>query len=228
MTTRVDLDVDARALDREVDRVISGALRAGTTAVRVTTRKLEQAFEDVTRGAVPGRLWRAWKSESFPRADIPAYAPTGTVFVNGGRRSQGAIRFWTQPGVNRARSGYWLAVPLPAAGARGAARDLTPGEWERRTGTRLIFVYRGAGRPALLVAEGTFAKNGSTVFRNFTAARQRGGQTARVTVPIFVLIPFQRFANRVALGPVIARHEGILAREFERRLARVAQLGVVR
>lgn len=225
MTTRVDLDIDGQALDKEVDRVISGALRAGTTAVRVTTRKLEKAFEDTTRAAVPGRLWRAWKSETFPRADIPAYAPTGTVFVNGGLRSQGAVRYWTQPGVNRAKSGFWLAVPLPAAGPRGRARDLTPGEWERRTGTRLIFVYRGAGKPALLVAEGTFSKDGRQVFRTFTAARQRGGQRARVTVPIFILIPFQRFANRVALNPVIARHQAVLAREFESRLKRVAGIG---
>lgn len=220
---RTDLTVDDAALDRDVDRWVSDVLRAGTGAVRATTRKLEKALEDTTRATVRGRLWRAWKSDAFPAANIPAYAPSGTIYVNGGKRSQGAMQYWTQPGVNRNKSGFWLAIPLPAAGSRGRRRDLTPGEWERRTGVRLIFVYRGARRSALLVAEGTLAKGGPS-FREFTEARRRGGQHPHVTVPIFVLIPMQRFANRISVKPIVLRHEAILARDFERRVAQLERL----
>lgn len=217
---RTDLTVDEAKLERDLDRWVSDVLRAGTGAIRTTTRKLERALETTTRSTVRGRLHRAWKSQAFPAADIPAYAPQGTVYVNGGKRSQGAMQYWTQPGINKSKSGYWLAVPTPAAGRGGRGRDLSPAEWERRTGTQLIFVFRGANRPALLVAEATQGQGGPG-FRNFTAARRRGGQTPNVTVPIFVLIPYQRFANRIAIKPIILRHEAILAQDFE---ARVRQL----
>lgn len=220
---RTDLTVDEAKLERDLDRWVSDVLRAGTGAVRATTRKLEKALEATTRSTVRGRLHRAWKSQAFPAADIPAYAPQGTVYVNGGKRSQGAIQYWTQPGINKSKSGYWLAVPTPAAGSQGRGQSITPGEWERRTGVRLIFVFRGANRPALLVAEGTLAKGGPS-FREFTAARRRGGQHPHVTVPIFVLIPFQRFANRIAIKPIILRHEAILAQDFEARVRQLERL----
>lgn len=221
---RTDLTVDEAKLNADLDRWVSGVLRAGTGAVRATTRKLEKALETTTRSTVKGRLHRAWKSQAFPAADIPAYAPSGTIYVNGGKRSQGAMQYWTQPGVNKSKAGYWLAIPTPAAGSRGRDRHITPGEWERRTGVRLIFVYRGASRPALLVAEGTLAKGGPS-FREFTEARRRGGQHPHVTVPIFVLIPFQRFANRISIKPIILRHEAILARDFEQRVAQLDRAG---
>lgn len=220
---QTDLTVDEVQLGRDLDRWVSDVLRAGTAAVRSTTRKLEQALESTTRATVRGRLHRAWKSESFPVADIPAYAPAGTIYVNGGKRSQGAMQYWTQPGVNKSKDGFWLAIPTPAAGSRGRRRDLTPGQWERQTGVRLRFVYRGSNRPALLVAEGTLAKGGPS-FREFTEARRRGGQHPHVTVPIFVLIPFQRFANRIAINPIVLRYEGILAADFERRVAQLERV----
>lgn len=213
---RTDLTVDEGKLNRDLDRWISDVLRAGTKSVRSTTRKLEKAIEATTRSSVRGRLWRAWKSEVFPAADIPAYVPAGTVYVNGGPRSQGMMQYWTQPGVNKSKSGFWLAIPTAAVGVGTRGRNLTPGEWERRTGARLRFVYRGANKPALLVADGVGSMNGAHHFRKLTPARIAGGQRHVVTMILFVLIPFQRFANRIAINPIVLRHERILASEFER------------
>lgn len=220
---QTDLEIEEAGLDRDLDRWISDVLRAGTMSVRDTTRKLEKALESATKSTVRGRLHRAWKSEVFPRSDIAAYLPTGTVYVNGGARSQGAMRYWTQPGVNEAKSGQWLAIPTKAAGRGDRGRDLTPGEWERRTGVHLTFVFRGANRPALLVAEAKQGQGGPS-FRRFTAARRRGGQNPDVTVPIFVLIPFQRFANRLSINPIIQRHQAILAKDYEQRVAQLARV----
>lgn len=222
---QTDLTVDEARLERDLDRWISDVLRAGTAAVRSTTRKLEKAVEGATRSTVRGRMWRAWKSEAFPAADIPAYTPTGTLFVNGGKRSQGMVQYWTQPGVNRNKNGYWLAIPTPAVGVGTRGRSLTPGEWERRTGGRLRFVYRGSNRPALLVADGVGSLNGAHHFRKLTPARARGGQRHVVTMILFVLIPFQRFANRIAINPIVLRHEGLLAADFERRVQQLERLG---
>ena len=53
----------------------------------------------------------------------------------------------------RSKNGFWLAIPTPAAGKSTRGGRITPGEWERRTGLRLRFIYRRRG-PSLLVAEG--------------------------------------------------------------------------
>ena len=48
----------------------------------------------------------------------------------------------------RSSDGFYLAVPLPAAGAKGLGRKrITPGGWEARTGRRLTFVYRKGRHP---------------------------------------------------------------------------------
>ena len=128
------------------------------------------------------------------------------------------MKFWTEPGEVRGKSGQYLAVPLPAAGERGRRRDLTPGEWERRTGQRLRFVYR-RGRPSLLVADNSVfgGRNGSArPLSDLRAAgdRRRGKQRYAATIPIFVLLPVVKHRNAFAVEPMINASEGELAMEF--------------
>jgi len=52
----------------------------------------------------------------------------------------------------RSRNGFWLAIPTAAAGKSARGGRITPGEWERRRGLRLRFIYRPRG-PSLLVAQ---------------------------------------------------------------------------
>lgn len=220
----IKLEIEKRGAGEIGERVVTSILQAGRASIVDATLQLERDFEELTKQAVPGRAWRAWRSAVFPRSGL-AYDPSGTVYVNGGRRSLGMMAYWTQPGTNRAKGGTWLAIPTEAAGARGRARDLTPGEWERRTGIRLQFVYTGKGKTAFLVAKGVKANNGSGALRSATTLRKRrdaqaGRQRAEETVPIFVLIPFQRHANRVALEPAIARAQARLKQDFNTRLAR--------
>lgn len=223
--TSIRVELDRRAVESVGEEVVGSVLRAGRASIEDATLQLERDFEELTKQAVPGRAWRAWRSAVFPRSGL-AYDPTGSVYVNGGRRSLGMMAYWTQPGVNRAKNGTWLAIPTEAAGARGRARDLTPGEWERRTGIRLQFVYTGKGKTAFLVAKGLKANNGSGALRSATTLRKRrdaqaGRKRAEETVPIFVLIPFQRHANRVALEPAIARAQARLMNDFDARLSRI-------
>lgn len=222
---RFDLSIDKAALDREVDKTLTRILLAGTRAVQTQTRKLEKDLEGITRVAVRGRLYRAWKSEVYPTRPVAAYAPAGEVFVNGRARSKGAMAYFTTPGVNRKANGEWLAIPTDSAGVLGRDRLLTPGEWERRTGIRLRFVYR-PNRAALLVMDNAVtARDGRGAARSLTKKRETLDRRSGVsryaqTIPIFVLIPMQRHANRFSVEPLVRRAEAALVSDYRRRLER--------
>ena len=93
----------------------------------------------------------------------------------------------------RSKHGFYLAIPTEAAGkGRGGAR-LSPGEWERRRGMRLRFIYRRTG-PSLLVADGRLNSRGLGV-----ASRAKSGR-GRATVPIFILVPQVKLRKRLDLA----------------------------
>lgn len=219
MPDGVDILMDSAKLTRDADRLIRRYLSAGTETIAAVTKGLERALEDVTRGVAPGSLWRAWGSETFPRTG-PARNPVGSVFVNGGPRTRGAMTFWTQPGAIRGRDGFFLAIPLPAAGPRGRKRMLTPGEWERAHGQRLRFVYR-PGRPALLVADDAVLKGRGQVADRNTFERRLSGRGS-MTIPIFVLLPVVKFRNAISIPPIVAAAERRIPDEFTRRAGAVA------
>lgn len=219
MSDSVDLTLDTGALDASADRAVRQVLAAGTAAVAKSTRDLEKRLEAATEGAVPGKLWRAWKSVTYPRSG-PARNPVGEVFVSGGKRTKGAMTFWSQSGQIRGKSGQFLAIPTAAAGSRGRGRELTPGEWERRTGIRLRFVYR-PGRPSLLVADDAILSGRAQLARGNTPRRMASGRGA-TTIIVFVLLPVVQFANRFAIQPLVDQAENELVSNF---LAAVSATG---
>lgn len=200
----IGLHIDPADLAKAEDAIIRRTLGRVTEIVREETRGLETDLEGLTRMAVPGRLWRAWRSAVNPRRGM-ARQPAGQVFVNGGNRSLGAMTFHSEKGRIVSKDGQYLAIPLPAAGSRGRGRTLTPGEWERRTGQRLRFVYR-PGRASLLVADGGTLNARTGTFRAGTAKRQASGR-GLATVPIFALVPFVDFKPGFSVEPVVNRRE---------------------
>jgi hypothetical protein len=93
----------------------------------------------------------------------------------------------------RSKDGFWLAIPTPAAGKSTKGGRITPGEWERRTGLRLRFIYRRRG-PSLLVAEGRLNSKGRAVA---SRSKTRRGVA---TVPIFLLVPQVKLRKRLDLA----------------------------
>jgi len=211
MPDGADFIIDGAQIDRAAEKLIRGYLTAGTTAVGNTTRNLERRLEAATRAAVPGKLERAWQSTAFPRSG-PARNPASTIWLKGGARTRGALRFWSEPGEIRGKRGQYLAIPLPAAGSRGRGRNLTPGEWERRTGIRLRFVYR-RGRSSLLVADSAVLSGKAKIARANTERRMATGRGS-TTIPIFVLLPVVKFRNTVAIQPLINASDGEMAQQF--------------
>ena len=113
----------------------------------------------------------------------------------------------------RSRNGFWLAIPTPAAGKSTRGGQITPSEWERRTGLRLRFVYRRRG-PSLLVAEGRLNTKGRAV-----ASRSKTGR-GLTTVPVFLLVPQVRLKKRLDLekpaNAALASLPGAIVSRWER------------
>ena len=93
----------------------------------------------------------------------------------------------------RSKDGFWLAIPTAAAGKGLKGGSITPGEWERRRGLRLRFVYRGRGA-SLVVADGRLNNRGLGV-----ATRSKTGR-GKATVPVFFLVPQVKLAKRLNLA----------------------------
>jgi hypothetical protein len=227
MAIKVDtsLALDAPALRAARERVTSGYLRAGKQAVTDTGREAERALEAVTRQAVGGNLWRAWNTRVYPQGGRLAAEPVAVIYPKGaeGGRTQGAIRGVFEGGRITRHGGGYLAIPLPIvgrrgwSGGRGAWVNMSPAEWEKRTGQKLRFVPRPDGT-ALLVADGQV--NGQGRFRRATG-RQIDRQT-HATVPIFVLKPVVNQRSRASLSATLAPFPGRLASNFKERADRVS------
>jgi hypothetical protein len=173
--------------------------KAATAAVRQAGEGLKAAWRTQIIGAGLGaRLAKTIRSQTYPRS---------------GQSLNAAVVVWSKAPVIvgahdtgpliRSRNGFWLAIPTAAAGKSLRGGRITPGEWERRNGLRLRFVYRRSG-PSLLVAEGRLNTKGRAV-----RSRSRTGRGA-ATVPIFLLVPQVKLPKRLDLArDAVRAHEAV-------------------
>lgn len=96
----------------------------------------------------------------------------------------------------RSKNGFWLTIPLPAAGKSLRGSRITPGEWERLGGLCLRFVYRRSD-PSRPVAEWRLNTKGQAVVWRSKTVRGKGssvrkrssGALAAKNAPSFLLVP---------------------------------------
>ncbi len=186
MKLKIDITPDIVAMMRE--EVLSGE-RAVSAGMRQAGAGLKSAWRAQITGAGLGmRLANSIRADNFPKFGESLNAAT-LVWSNApvivGAHDTGPLI--------RSKNGFWLAIPTPAAGKSTRGGKITPGEWERRTGLRLRFVYRRRG-PSLLVAEGRLNTKGRTV-----ASRSKTGRGV-VTAPIFLLVPQVKLPKRLDLA----------------------------
>ena len=93
----------------------------------------------------------------------------------------------------RSGNGFWLAIPLPAAGKALGGKRITPAMWEQKTGLRLRFVYRSRG-PSLLVADAVRLNT-----RGQAAVSKSKTGRGQVTAPIFLLVRQVKLPKRLDL-----------------------------
>ena len=173
--------------------VMAAEVKAGEKAVSAAMREAGTGLKTAWRGQITQaglgrRLANSIRSQTYPRS---------------GESLNAAALVWSKAPVIvgahdtgpliRSRDGFWLAIPTPAAGKGTRGKALTPGEWERRRGLRLRFVYRLNG-PSLLVADGRLNSRGLGV-----ASRSKTGR-GKATVPIFLLVPQVKLAKRLDLA----------------------------
>lgn len=186
MKLKIDITSDIVAMMRE--EVLAGE-RAVSAAMRQAGTSLKSAWRAQITGAGLGlRLANSIRAANFPKSGESLNAAT-LVWSNApvilGAHDCGPLI--------RSKNGFWLAIPTPAAGKSTRGGKITPGEWERRTGLHLRFVYRRRG-PSLLVAEGRLNTKGRAV-----ASLSKTGRGV-VTAPIFLLVPQVKLPKRLDLA----------------------------
>ena len=173
--------------------VMAAEIKAGERAVSAAMREAGMGLKTAWRSQITGaglgrRLANTIRSQTFPKS---------------GESLNAAALVWSQAPVIvsahdtgpliRSKSGLWLAIPTAAAGKSTRGGRITPGEWERRRGLRLQFVYRKRG-PSLLVAEGRLNSRGLGV-----ASRSKTGR-GLASVPIFLLVRQVKLTKRLDLA----------------------------
>ena len=185
---KLDLSVSGDIVTAMRAEILAGE-KAVTTAMRVAGSNLKSDWRaQITRARLGQRLANTIRSKTYPAAGESLEA-AALVWSNApqiiGAHDTGPLI--------RSKDGFWLAIPTPAAGKGTRGKALTPGEWERRRGLRLRFVYRRGG-PSLLVADGRLNSRGLGV-----ASRSKTGR-GQSTVPIFLLVPQVKLAKRLSLA----------------------------
>jgi hypothetical protein len=185
---KLKLDITPDLVAAMSAEVIAGE-KAVTAAMREAGTELKTAWRAQITGAGLGRrLANSIRSQTYPRSG-ESLAAAALVWS----KAPEIIRAHDTGPLIRSKSGFWLAIPLPAAGKSARGGRITPGEWERRRGLRLQFVYRRTG-PSLLVAEGRLNTKGQAV-----VSRSKTGR-GKVTAPIFLLVPQVKLPKRLDLA----------------------------
>lgn len=213
MQARMDDVVEAMtALEGEMAGFVTAAMVEGADLLKQDLR------EDTAAGLGP-RLAKSWRARVYPQGQT-SLDPAGWVWSNAPKLVDAFDR-----GVTiKSAQGAWLALPTPAAGAKGYSRSsvgraygsraklerVTPGGFERRTGLKLRFVFKSS-KVALLVVDAARYDN-----RGRAAPLKARGRHSRLyrdggrTIVVFVLVPQARLKKRLDIAAAAARAEARL------------------
>jgi len=187
MKLKLDFDPDLVGM---LEAEIKAGERAVTAAMKAAGSELKQAWrQQISSAGLGHRLPRTIRNRTYPEGkdsiDAAAFIWSNAPEI---------LSAHDRGVLIRSKRGFYLAIPTEAAGkGRGGAR-LTPGEWERRRGMRLRFIYRRNG-PSLLVAEKARINTRGTA----VASRSKTGR-GQVSAPIFILVPQVKLRKRLDLA----------------------------
>jgi hypothetical protein len=189
----------------DLGRLMAAEIAAGERAVTAAIREAGIGLKTAWRGQITGaglgqRLASTIRSELYPKGR-PSLNAAALIWS----KAPQIVSAHDAGALIRSRTGFWLAIPTPAAGRSARGGRVTPGEWERRSGLRLRFVYRRTGT-SLLVAEARLNTRGRAV-----VSRSKTGRGV-ATVPIFLLVPQVKLPKRLDLAREARRaHDAVPA-----------------
>lgn len=184
---------------------------AGQKAVSMTMAQAGASLKSAWRGQITGaglgqRLANTIRSQTYPKGrnslDAAALVWSNAPVIIGAHDTGPLIR---------SGSGFWLAIPLPAAGRALGGKRITPGMWEQKTGLRLRFVYRSRG-PSLLVADAVRLNT-----RGQAAVSKSKTGRGQVTAPIFLLVRQVKLPKRLDLARDVERAANSLDKQIAMR-----------
>ena len=178
---------------------ISAGEKAVSAAMREAGNDLKSAWRgQITQAGLGRRLANSILSQTYPKVG-ESLSAAALVWS----KAPQIINAHDAGLMIRSKSGFWLAIPMAAAGKGPRGRRITPGEWEKRRGMRLRFVYR-RGAPSLLVADGRLNSRGLGA-----ASRSKTGR-GQSSVPIFLLVPQVKLSKRLNLARDAERAQAAL------------------
>jgi hypothetical protein len=180
-------------------REVRAAERAVTLGIRASAAALQGHWRWQIEGAKLGpRLRNTIRRKTYPATGFSIGA-AALVYSKAAK----IVDAFDRGVLIRSRDGFFLAIPLAAAGLGPGGRRITPGAWERRTGKRLRFVYRRRG-PSLLVADDARLTARGLAANKGGRRRADGSLTGAQTVPVFLLVPQVKLAKRLDLAGAAA------------------------
>jgi len=186
MRIGIDLSPDLIAL---MAQQVAAAEKATSKAMQIAGGDLKSAWrQQVVSAGLGTRLGNTVRNLNFPKGQTSLRA--ASLVYTKAPRILGAFE---RGATIRSKSGFYLAIPTEAAGRAPGGRRFTPGEWERRRGIKLRFVYRPRGGSLLVAEKARLNTKGiAAISRSKTGRNQ-------VTVPIFILVPQVRLNKRLRL-----------------------------
>ena len=185
LSVQGDLRVDMATEIKIGQAAALGAVAGVGAAIKVDWRN------QIAQAGLGRRLGNSVRNEVYPKGLGSLNA--AALIWSRAKKIVGAF----ETGVEiHAKNGFWLAIPTPAAGRGNRGGKIMPGEWERRTGRRLRFVYR-QGQTAWLIDDGTVLRGARTMGRDGFSRAARGFRK-RFAV-IFTLVPRVRLTKRLGL-----------------------------
>ena len=181
-------------VDGDIRAIYGSSVKEGkaavTRAVGIAGAQLQANWRNqVASAGLGGKLARTVRKSVYPSQSTSLHA-AALVWS----KAPVIIDAFERGVLIRSSSGFYLAIPLPAAGAKGVgAKRITPGGWEQRTGRRLVFVYRN-GRHPLLVDQGVIPGGRAPAF----GERKKRGRK-NLSIPIFVLVPQVKLPKKLSL-----------------------------
>lgn len=173
------------------ERAVSGAIASATNGTKAQLRGMTVA------AGLGSRLAKAWRGEVYPKGQ-PSLSAAGMVWS----KAPKIIRAYTTGALIRSEAGFYLAIPTDAAPKRGiGGKKINPTNFPEHRYGRLRFVYRGGGRPSLLVVDSVRISG-----RTGRATRQaKGGALTKrgayrkgvASVVMFILVPQVRIRKRI-------------------------------
>jgi hypothetical protein len=186
MRIGIDLSPDLIAL---MAQQVAAAEKATSKAMQIAGGDLKSAWrQQVVSAGLGTRLGNTVRNLNFPKGQTSLRAAS-LVYTKAPR----ILSAFERGATIRSKSGFYLAIPTEAAGRAPGGRRFTPGEWERRRGIKLRFVYRPRGGSLLVAEKARLNTKGiAAISRSKTGRNQ-------VTVPIFILVPQVRLNKRLRL-----------------------------